>query len=162
MTNPVLNDRFAVLKDRIEDYLKLFHQTLVGLNGDALQAVISELRSGLQEPFLFVVVGEVKSGKSSFINALLDTGREITKVAPQPMTDTVQQIIYGEEEEIVTVNPYLKKIILPVEILKEIAIVDTPGTNTIVEQRLAADLNLEHFGYAGFAENCSDGDGIGG
>jgi hypothetical protein len=49
------------------------------------------------------------------------------------MTDTIQQIIYGEEERTVTINPYLKKIFLPVEILKEIAIVDTPGTNTIVE-----------------------------
>jgi hypothetical protein len=75
----------------------------------------------------------VKAGKSSFINALLATGREITKAAPQPMTDTIQQIIYGEEERTVTINPYLKKIFLPVEILKEIAIVDTPGTNTIVE-----------------------------
>src|SRR5690606_25164933 len=33
----------------------------------------------------------------------------------------------------IEVNPYLKKLLLPVEILKEIAIVDTPGTNTIIE-----------------------------
>ena len=49
------------------------------------------------------------------------------------MTDTIQQIIYGDEEEIITINEHLKKILQPIEILKEIAIVDTPGTNTIVE-----------------------------
>jgi hypothetical protein len=42
-------------------------------------------------------------------------------------------LIYGEKEEVITLNPYLKKIMQPVEILKEIAIVDTPGTNAIVE-----------------------------
>ena len=82
---------------------------------------------------MFVIVGEVKAGKSSFVNALLGTGKEICKVAPQPMTDTIQQIIYGEEEEIISVNEYLKKIFQPIEILREIAIVDTPGTNAIIK-----------------------------
>jgi GTPase SAR1 family protein len=48
------------------------------------------------------------------------------------MTDTIQQIVYGEQESIVFINEHIKKITQPVEILKEIAIVDTPGTNTIV------------------------------
>ncbi|MBL0100328.1 MAG: dynamin family protein [Saprospiraceae bacterium] len=64
---------------------------------------------------------------------MLDTDKEICKVAPMPMTDTIQQILFGEEERIETINPYLKKIYQPVEILREIAIVDTPGTNTIVQ-----------------------------
>lgn len=131
MTNPVLNDRFAVLKDRIEGYLKQFHQTLIGLNGDALPAVISELRSGLNEPFLFVVVGEVKSGKSSFINALL--GENICQVDAAPCTDVIQQIVFGETRFEETIHPLLKKIGLPLDILKTIAIVDTPGTNTVIE-----------------------------
>lgn len=83
---------------------------------------------------MFVIVGEVKAGKSSFINALLNTGKEIAKAAPQPMTDTIQQIVWGEQEEVIVLNPFLKRITQPVEILKEIAIVDTPGTNTIVEK----------------------------
>jgi GTPase SAR1 family protein len=49
------------------------------------------------------------------------------------MTDTIQQIVFGEKEETIVINPFLKKILIPVEILKEVAIVDTPGTNTIVE-----------------------------
>jgi len=49
------------------------------------------------------------------------------------MTDTIQLITYGEEESIEEVNPHFKRITQPVDILKEIAIVDTPGTNSIVE-----------------------------
>ena len=49
------------------------------------------------------------------------------------MTDTIQQVIYGEVEEEIQINEYLKKIMVPRGDLKEIAIVDTPGTNTIIE-----------------------------
>ena len=49
------------------------------------------------------------------------------------MTDTIQQIVYGEEESFTDISPFLKRITQPVEILKDIAIVDTPGTNTIVD-----------------------------
>ena len=50
------------------------------------------------------------------------------------MTDTIQQIVYGEQEEVIVINPFLKKITQPIDILKEVAIVDTPGTNTIIEK----------------------------
>ncbi len=99
---------------------------------EKLEETLQEFRQQLDAPFTFVIVGEVKAGKSSFINALLESDKEICKVAPMPMTDTIQQIVYGEEEKVIQVNPYLKKIYQPIEILKEIAIVDTPGTNTIV------------------------------
>ena len=48
------------------------------------------------------------------------------------MTDTIQQILYGDIPKEEIINPYFKKIYQPVEILKDIAIVDTPGTNTII------------------------------
>ena len=131
MTNPVLNDRFAVLKDRIEDYLKQFHQTLAGFDCESLLDIISELRSGLKEPFLFVVVGEVKSGKSSFINALV--GENICQVDAAPCTDVIQQIVYAASRFEEEIHPLLKKIGLPLPILQTIAIVDTPGTNTVIE-----------------------------
>jgi GTPase SAR1 family protein len=118
---------------RLEEIIKNLHELTLRIGHEEMAQTVSELRNRIFEPFMFVIVGEVKAGKSSFVNALLATGREITKAAPQPMTDTIQQIIYGEEERTVTVNKYLKKIFIPVEILKEIAIVDTPGTNTIVE-----------------------------
>ena len=104
--------------------------------------MVGELRNRMTEPYMFVVVGEVKAGKSSFVNALLESEREICAVAPQPMTDTIQQILYGEKEEHVTVNPYLKKVFLPIDILRDIAVVDTPGTNSIVAHHQEV---TEHF-----------------
>ena len=118
---------------RLEEIIKRLHELTIRIGHDEMAQTVSELRNRIFEPFMFVIVGEVKAGKSSFVNALLATGEEIAKAAPQPMTDTIQQIIYGEERREVMVNPYLKKIFLPVDILQEIAIVDTPGTNTIVE-----------------------------
>ncbi|HLF64869.1 MAG TPA: dynamin family protein [Saprospiraceae bacterium] len=93
---------------------------------------VTDLLERVEEPFLFVIVGEVKSGKSSFINALLDTGRDICAVAPSPMTDTIQQITYGDREVTEIINPFLKRVYIPEETLRDIAIVDTPGTNTII------------------------------
>ncbi|HMO38010.1 MAG TPA: dynamin family protein [Saprospiraceae bacterium] len=118
---------------RVEELVKDLHDLTRHTGNEALAQTVSDLRNRIHEPFMFVIVGEVKAGKSSFINALLATGREITKVAPQPMTDIILQILYGDTEEEITINPYLKKILLPVDILREIAIVDTPGTNTIIE-----------------------------
>lgn len=129
----LINQDIQSLRAQIDEIVKDLHELTLRIAHEELARTVSDLRNRIHEPFMFVIVGEVKSGKSSFINALLDTGREITKVAPQPMTDTIQQILYGEEEKVITINPYLKKILLPVDILREIAIVDTPGTNTIVE-----------------------------
>lgn len=117
------------VKETAEEFVSLTkdigHKELVETSEDVLQHI--------SDPYLFVIVGEVKAGKSSFINALLQSDKEICKVAPSPMTDTIQQVTYGEEESEIIINQYLKKIYQPVEILKEISIVDTPGTNTIIE-----------------------------
>lgn len=131
--NQLLNQDLLHHRAQIDEIIKDLHGLTMEIGNGDLTQTVSDLRNRIKEPFMFVIVGEVKAGKSSFINALLSTGKEICKVAPQPMTDTIQQVIYGEKEEEVIINDYLKKIYHPVDILKEIAIVDTPGTNTIVE-----------------------------
>ncbi len=130
----IINQRTLVLRAQVEDVVKDLQQLSQEIGHGDLAAQVGELRNRMTEPFMFVIVGEVKAGKSSFVNALLEAGREICPVGPQPVTDTIQQILYGEKEETIVVNPYLKKILLPVEILRDIAIVDTPGTNSIVEK----------------------------
>ena len=86
-------------------------------------------------PYLFVIVGEVKSGKSSFVNALL--GAEICAVDPRPCTDCIQEIIYAESETIEVQGQYRKRLGRPIELLKTVAIVDTPGTNSIIKHHEA-------------------------
>lgn len=132
MTN-FISRNLQAFRAQVDELAKDLHELTIRTGNDDLAATVSDLRNRINEPFMFVIVGEVKAGKSSFINALLETGREITQVAPQPMTDVIMQILYGDTEETIVVNPYLKQVFLPVDILKEIAIVDTPGTNTIVE-----------------------------
>ena len=130
--NKLLNQDLQSYRNKVSEIVKQLHELTLSIDHKELAETISDLRNRINEPFMFVIAGEVKVGKSSFINALLSTGKEICKVAPHPMTDTIQQIIYGEEERTVEINPYLKQIYQPVDILKEIAIVDTPGTNTII------------------------------
>lgn len=132
--NEIIDPKVYAFRTQLDELAKDIHHLTILIDHDDLAETVSSLRNRIHEPFMFVIVGEVKAGKSSFINALLDTGREITKVAPQPMTDTIQQIVYGPVEDMIMINPFLKRITLPVDILKEIAIVDTPGTNTIIEK----------------------------
>lgn len=125
----IISQELSTQRVKMDEVIKDLHQMTLDIGHQKLAETVSELRNRIQEPFMFVVVGEVKAGKSSFVNALL--GKDVCGVAPDPKTDTIQQIIYGEVEKEVIVNPFLKKIFLPVDILNEIAIVDTPGTNTI-------------------------------
>ncbi len=129
----ILDEKLQTYRSQIEQIVKELHDLTTQIGHQELSQTVSDLRNRIREPFMFVIVGEVKAGKSSFINALLDTGRDICKVAPSPMTDTIQQIVYGSEVSETIITPYLKRLHQPVDILKEIAIVDTPGTNTIIE-----------------------------
>ncbi len=141
MKSRIIDKRLQKFRLRLDETIKNLHTLTQEIQSKELSSTVSELRQRINEPYMFVVVGEVKAGKSSFVNALLETDKDICKVAPDPCTDTVQQILYGEEEQIMVMNPHLKKILLPVEILKEIAIVDTPGTNAISEghQKITED-----------------------
>ncbi len=132
MSHEIVDEAVRGFKARLSEAIKNLHELIQLTNSPELADNTSDLRERIQEPFMFVIVGEVKSGKSSFVNALLNTGEEICKVAPDPCTDTIQQVLYGEENVLV-ISEYLKKIFHPVDILKEIAIVDTPGTNTIIK-----------------------------
>ena len=91
---------------------------------------LQSLQAGLKEPFLFVVAGEVKAGKSSLLNALF--GRDFCRVDVLPATDRVNVFKYGEQAHDVSVTPSLIERYQPVNFLKDFNIVDTPGTNTIV------------------------------
>jgi len=129
----MLTPELKAQRTQVENAIQSLYQLATKTGSSTITSTLQDILDRIHDPYMFVIVGEVKAGKSSFINALLNTGEEICKVAPSPMTDTIQQIVYGEKEEMISINPYLKRIHQPVDILKEIAIVDTPGTNTIVD-----------------------------
>lgn len=121
------------IKDKVRPISTDMVQLTNDIGNEELNQTAVDVAEHIMDPYLFVIVGEVKAGKSSFINALLETKEEICKVAASPMTDTIQEITYGTEPHEVVINDYLKRIYQPVDILKEISIVDTPGTNTIID-----------------------------
>lgn len=129
LSNKDISNRLIKLTFTVDTLLDITKE----IGHESLKETLEEFRNHLEAPFTFVIVGEVKAGKSSFVNALLESDKEICKVAPMPMTDTIQLIVYGDEETVTEINPYFKRISQPIDVLKEIAIVDTPGTNTIVE-----------------------------
>ena len=86
----------------------------------------------LDELFLLVVVGEVKSGKSCFINALV--GRRICPEGPIPVTDRIHILLHGDSERERTVEEFVVERTFPLEILRNLSIVDTPGTNSIIRR----------------------------
>lgn len=126
----VIDSRMLDLKRKLAEVLS----DLKGLAeqcGDPNQAkLIQDSLAAVNDPFRFVVIGEVKSGKSSFINSLL--GADICKVAPEPCTDAIQEIVYADQEMVEVLGPNRKRIGRPIDFLKTITIVDTPGTNSMV------------------------------
>ena len=131
MDNLLVNQELAQYQADLDNLLSQLEAFAIDINNEQLQVTIGNLRANINEPFLFVVVGEVKAGKSSFVNALLQA--DICKTAADPCTDIIQQIVYSDEVFEQPVNQYLRKIGLPNKILKTLSVVDTPGTNTIVE-----------------------------
>ena len=131
MDNLIVDRALVQYQSSLDNLLKRLQVFATDINSQQLQVTIRNLRANINEPFLFVVVGEVKAGKSSFVNALLQS--DICKTAADPCTDVIQQLVYSEEQYEQPVSQYLRKIGLPNEILKTLSVVDTPGTNTIVE-----------------------------
>jgi GTPase SAR1 family protein len=85
----------------------------------------------LGAPFLFVVCGEVNAGKSSLLNGLF--GGELCKVNILPETDRVIWYRYGATPRDVETTPSLEERFRPIEFLRDFNLVDTPGTNSVVQ-----------------------------
>ena len=97
------------------------------------------LNASLRDPFLFVVMGEVKAGKSTVLNALF--GREFCRADVLPVTDRIYLFKYAVEPRDVPINEHMTECYRPNNFLRDFNVVDTPGTNTIVaeHQRIAEE-----------------------
>lgn len=128
-------------KIEVNQQLKLLKTTLTQVGSRLLDVanrfganketrdILAEQLENIKENFLFVIVGEVNAGKSSFVNALL--GAPICATSHDICTQDVQKIVYGATEQ--TINDDYNRLVTrayPAEILREITVVDTPGTNS--------------------------------
>ena len=86
----------------------------------------------LDDLFMLVVVGEFNAGKSAFVNALL--GRQVLAEGVTPTTMRIDILRYGPTEERTVIDEDQHVHTLPIEVLSEISIVDTPGTNAVIRR----------------------------
>jgi small GTP-binding protein len=129
-----------VLDPRLDELLKTERQALVELRAalarfgatPADQATLDRSVEQLDELFLLVVIGEFNAGKSAFINALI--GLPVLEEGVTPTTSQVTILRYGEHEQRVVVGSHLHAVTAPIDLLREIHIVDTPGTNAIIRE----------------------------
>ncbi len=99
------------------------------------QRRLSHALRQLEELFLLVVVGEFNSGKSAFLNALL--GQCLLEEGVTPTTDRIHLLRYGPEFTRTARDEELLVLTLPVDWLREINLVDTPGTNSVIQRHQA-------------------------
>ena len=140
MRQSVLNDQQAqFLRDEKEALsgvqLALAKLDLPREALDSLQKAILQL----DELFLIVIAGEFNAGKSALINAML--GEKVLAEGATPTTSRVTLVRWGERPAEQVVDESFAVYTHPLPLLKELNIVDTPGTNAIIRQheRLTAE-----------------------
>jgi small GTP-binding protein len=100
---------------------------------------LGSLVNEMDELFLLVVVGEYNSGKSTFINALL--GDEVFAMGDLPTTRAISILRYGKAGPPESLGENMHLYQYPLEVLRDLDIVDTPGTNSIerMEEAITRD-----------------------
>jgi small GTP-binding protein len=95
--------------------------------------------SQLDDVFLLVVVGEFNAGKSAFINALV--GEKLLDEGVTPTTASIHLLRYAEHPGNELLPSGIRVVTAPHDLLRNIHIVDTPGTNAILREheRLTTD-----------------------
>ena len=133
--NRILGEREAELRARERELLDRLGAALERFGADVEPddlRIFNQAREQLSGLFLLVVAGEFNSGKSSFINALL--GERVLPEGVTPTTDRINVLKWGESVGDELVEAYLLERTHPAPLLRDISIVDTPGTNAVLRE----------------------------
>jgi small GTP-binding protein len=95
---------------------------------ESLQKAILQL----DELFLIVIAGEFNAGKSALVNALL--GEKVLPEGATPTTSRVTLVRWGEVAAEQVRDEGFAIYTYPLPLLRELNIVDTPGTNAIIRR----------------------------
>lgn len=134
----ILGDRAQELRAREGELFDRLAVTLDRFVKDAASDDLRrfrEARDQLDRLFLLVIAGEFNSGKSSFLNALL--GEKVLPEGVTPTTDRVNILRHGDQSSEQLLAGNLLERTYPAEMLRELNLVDTPGTNAILREHEA-------------------------
>lgn len=129
----ILTERHQQLLEQEQAILAKLRESLAGFPAteedlDSLDFAATQLG----ELFMLVIVGEFNAGKSAFINALV--GEMVMPEGVTPTTAVINILRYGDT---VTEKMLPDGVIgrtFPADFLREITVVDTPGTNAIIRE----------------------------
>src|SRR5512138_684759 len=131
MRQSVLSDEQAKFLREEKVTLSEIRLALAGM--DVPREALTTLQDAilqLDELFLMVVVGEFNAGKSALVNALL--GEKVLLEGATPTTSRVTLVKWGEQAAEHAVDENFAIYTYPLPLLKELNIVDTPGTNAVI------------------------------
>ena len=129
----VLEPALATQLAQTRDLLSTVRDALTAFGATAAdQTALASSIAQLDELFLLVVVGEFNAGKSAFINALL--GHQVLEEGITPTTAQIHLLIHGDTVRRETRPDGLEVVAAPAELLRDVHIVDTPGTNAIFRE----------------------------
>ena len=130
-----LSDREQDLRAREQELLGRLARALEGFGPDVQPADLQRFKEATEQLaglFLLVIAGEFNSGKSSFINALL--GERVLPEGVTPTTDRINLLRHGPEITERPLEAFLLERTHPAELLRELNVVDTPGTNAVIRR----------------------------
>ena len=130
-----LSDREQDLRAREQELLGRLARALEAFGPDVQPADLQRFREATEQLaglFLLVIAGEFNSGKSSFINALL--GERVLPEGVTPTTDRINLLHHGPEVTERPIEAFLLERTHPAELLRELSVVDTPGTNAVIRR----------------------------
>jgi signal recognition particle receptor subunit beta len=97
-------------------------------DASTLRAAVAQL----DDVFLLVVVGEFNAGKRAFVTAL--AGARLLDEGVTPTTSCVHLLRYGEQAAQENLPSGIRVVSAPLDLLRDVHIVDTPGTNAIIRE----------------------------
>ena len=99
---------------------------------DADAKTLAAAVAQLDDFFLLVIVGEFNAGKSAFVNALV--GEKLLEEGVTPTTSRIHVLRYGDQHASESAPSGVRVVKAPVDLLRDIHIVDTPGTNAVIRE----------------------------
>jgi small GTP-binding protein len=124
-----LRERAVALLARTEQVARAFPSTD---SADDDQRLLRSAKAQLETLFLLVIVGEFNSGKSAFVNALI--GDPVMPEGVTPTTSRIHLLVYGEPGDDESTPDGVIVHRHPAPFLREINVVDTPGTNAVIRE----------------------------